>query len=585
MDEQRSSARMDIEIEEGPSVFLLHIVPAPGVSAKVLEKALLARAAAFAPAALPTLDPALFSHRILRDAGGGHAWQITFDGADVADGDAPAGNLREAIAAEVHASLAGLGEVASLGAYVDLLVPAPGPGFGRGVPGGPASFAEDDSPGWADYAAGSGAAEAGTEIDADVLADIDQNRGAVPVEPGLKPWGGGYMYAGAGDASHRAYLETYLTDRVAKASPGDRRKILAFKALLSREGSTTAINTYDNQVVTWGTGWGGLGWLGQVMGRAVADETLRETLGRSGVRYRGKNVYDVVDLDAKQVVTGMKPALQVVQRSLPLLYLLIGVARDPATRDAATDAQLRTFMEGSGNISGSDAIATQALFNLIAHLKHWAPGYVIGCLEWAVPQAGDGPSEDRDRRLAVLAGRYFFGKAHRTKWIPSWKQFQLYWQHMKADGLDCLSDPFIQAAAPPSDDPFASTPVAAAHPAAAPSAPVAHPAAAPAAPAAPVAPAESVLRNAPIAGQPDLEAAAAGKSAIRSGARGAGVKALQEALIALGIDVPGGADGAFGPGLEGAVKAFQAKHGLGADGVVGRGTLAALDASLGAKPA
>jgi peptidoglycan hydrolase-like protein with peptidoglycan-binding domain len=63
------------------------------------------------------------------------------------------------------------------------------------------------------------------------------------------------------------------------------------------------------------------------------------------------------------------------------------------------------------------------------------------------------------------------------------------------------------------------------------------------------------------------------------------VKALQEALIALGERVPGGADGAFGPGLEEAVKEFQAKHGLAADGVVGAGTLAALDAALGPRAA
>jgi peptidoglycan hydrolase-like protein with peptidoglycan-binding domain len=81
---------------------------------------------------------------------------------------------------------------------------------------------------------------------------------------------------------------------------------------------------------------------------------------------------------------------------------------------------------------------------------------------------------------------------------------------------------------------------------------------------------------------PEIEAVAAGKGVLRRGATGDGVKALQSALIALGTDVPGGADGAFGPGLEGAVKAFQAAHGLGADGVVGRGTLAALDAALGA---
>ncbi|WP_437850979.1 hypothetical protein [Sorangium sp. So ce363] len=317
------------------------------------------------------------------------------------------------------------------------------------------SFADDDRPAWQDHARDSGAAEAGSALTEDLVAEIAQRRAAVPVEPGLKPWGAGHVYTGSADKAHIAYLHGVLDARAAEASPSDQRKILAFRAFQAREGSTAAINTYDNQIVTWGTGWGGLGWLGKVMERATASDAVREALGAAGVRYRGGNVYDVVDLDAGTVVTGRKEALEIMRRSVPLLHLLIDLARNPATRDAVTEAQLCTFMEGSGNISGADAIATQALFNLIAHLKHWAPGYVTGCLEWAVPQAGEGPSAERDRRLAALVGRYFYGKARRYKWIPSFQQLQLYWKHMKDDGLDCLDDPFIKAAGPPADDPFA----------------------------------------------------------------------------------------------------------------------------------
>ncbi|MFS8071427.1 MAG: peptidoglycan-binding domain-containing protein, partial [Byssovorax sp.] len=507
------------------------------------------------------------SHRILRRPDGGYAWEIVFEGLDLPADDQA---LSETILEVVRSELAGLGAIASSSPYVDLSPPAPGPGFGRATVdrGGVVSFADDDLPGWEDHARDSGAAEAGCEIPEDRIAEIAANRAAIPVEPGLKPWGGGHMYPGGSDRSHIAYLNRHLEDRAARASPADRRKIHAFRAFQSREGSTAAINTYDNQIVTWGTGWGGLGWLGKVMERAVANDALRDAFGSAGVRYRGKNVYDVVDLEAKRVVTGGKDALEILRRSRPLLYLLIHVARDPSTRDAATEAQLRTFMDGSANISGSEAVATPALFNLIAHLKHWAPGYVMGCLEWALPQAGDGPSEERDRRLATLVGRYFYGKAHKFKWIPDWKQFQLYWKHMRDDGLDCLNDPFILASAPPAEDPFATLLTT-------------QPAAAAAQVRAPSAGSGSMLENAPLAGQPELESVASGRSALRRGAKGAGVKALQEALLALGIDVPGGADGAFGPTLEGAIKALQAKHGLGVDGMVGPATLRAIDASLG----
>jgi hypothetical protein len=543
------------------NVFLFDIAAARG-DAEEVERALLARASDFALGAFPTLDPALFAHRILRGEDASHAWEIGLDGIE----EAQRADLLTALLEQIQASLAGVAEVRSSASYEDVSLPAPSPDLGRATlgPDGAVSFADDDLPAWEDYARNSGAAEAGSALTDDLVAEITQSRGAAPAEPGLKAWGAGHMYAGGSDKAHIAYLQSYFEARAARASPSDRRKILAFRAFQAREGSTAAINTYDNQIVTWGTGWGGLGWLGKVMERATANDAVREVLGAAGVRYRGSNVYDVVDLDTGSVVTGGKEALEIIRRSVPLLHVLIDLARNPTTRDAVTEAQLRTFMQGSGNISGADAIATQALFNLIAHLKHWAPGYVTGCLEWAVPQAGEGPSADRDKRLAALVGRYFYGKARKFKWIPDWKQFQLYFHHMKTDGLDCLEDPFIKAAGPPAEDPFVAVP---------------------ATPEGAAPPKARSLGNAPLAGQPDLEAIASGRGALRKGMKGPGVKALQEALIALGAGVPGGADGAFGPGLERAVKELQAKRGLAVDGVVGAGTLAAIDAALAPRAA
>ncbi|WP_437994963.1 peptidoglycan-binding domain-containing protein [Sorangium sp. So ce185] len=540
------------------NVFLFELAATRG-DAEEVERDLLSRASAFALGAFPTLDPALFAHRILRGEGASYTWEIGLDEIE----EARRAELHAALLEQVQTSLVGVAELRSSAAYADLTLPAPrlDPAQSRGGGGGALSFADGDLPAWEDHARGSGAVEAGSALPEDLTAEIAQFRAAVPVEPGLKPWGAGHVYTGSADKAHLAYLHGYLDARAAKASPADRRKITAFQAFQAREGSTAAINTYDNQIVTWGTGWGGLGWLGKVMARATANDAVREALGAAGVRYRGSNVYDVVDLDSGMVVTGGKEALEILRRSVPLLHLLIDLARNPATRDAVTEAQLRTFMDGSGNICGADAIATQALFNLIAHLKHWAPGYVIGCLEWAVPQLGPGsPSEERDRRLAALVGRYFYGKARKHRWIPDFRQFRLYFRHMKDDGLDCLDEPFIHAAGPPADDPFA----------AATGAPAASP------------PKKPRLTRAPLAAQPDLESVASGRGALRRGARGPGVKALQEALLALGESAPGGADGAFGPGLEAAVKRFQAERGLAADGVVGAATLAALDAALAA---
>jgi murein DD-endopeptidase MepM/ murein hydrolase activator NlpD len=67
--------------------------------------------------------------------------------------------------------------------------------------------------------------------------------------------------------------------------------------------------------------------------------------------------------------------------------------------------------------------------------------------------------------------------------------------------------------------------------------------------------------------------------------RGARVVALQQALIRAGIPVPGGADGAFGSGTLGAVRAFQLAKGLPATGKVDQATANALGLSPQNAPA
>jgi len=69
---------------------------------------------------------------------------------------------------------------------------------------------------------------------------------------------------------------------------------------------------------------------------------------------------------------------------------------------------------------------------------------------------------------------------------------------------------------------------------------------------------------------------------LKIGSTGPDVVALQQALAKAGFD-PGGSDGAFGPGTESAVEAFQRSAGIAADGVVGPQTAASL--SLGEVPA
>jgi peptidoglycan hydrolase-like protein with peptidoglycan-binding domain len=74
---------------------------------------------------------------------------------------------------------------------------------------------------------------------------------------------------------------------------------------------------------------------------------------------------------------------------------------------------------------------------------------------------------------------------------------------------------------------------------------------------------------APAAKKPVAKAAKPAAKVIKIGAKGSGVKTIQELL---GIK----ADGEFGPGTESAVKKFQAKSGLKPNGIVDNATLKAL---------
>ncbi|MDG1393169.1 MAG: peptidoglycan-binding protein [Ilumatobacter sp.] len=63
---------------------------------------------------------------------------------------------------------------------------------------------------------------------------------------------------------------------------------------------------------------------------------------------------------------------------------------------------------------------------------------------------------------------------------------------------------------------------------------------------------------------------------LRQGAAGVEVKAVQNALLAAGVPVPGGADGKFGPATRSAVIDFQGREGIAQSGEVDEATAAAL---------
>jgi peptidoglycan hydrolase-like protein with peptidoglycan-binding domain len=84
-----------------------------------------------------------------------------------------------------------------------------------------------------------------------------------------------------------------------------------------------------------------------------------------------------------------------------------------------------------------------------------------------------------------------------------------------------------------------------------------------------------------LAADETLQQVAAGAATLAKGARGDGVRALQQALTTLGT--PMTADGSFGPKTGAAIAALQAAEGLPQTGVVDAATLAAIDERLSQK--
>jgi len=77
-------------------------------------------------------------------------------------------------------------------------------------------------------------------------------------------------------------------------------------------------------------------------------------------------------------------------------------------------------------------------------------------------------------------------------------------------------------------------------------------------------------------GDKDLAAVADGKKTLGLGSKGESVKKVQQSLIDMGYDIPGGASGTYDKDTKAAVTHFQREMGIGKDGSIGKETLGAL---------
>lgn len=291
-----------------------------------------------------------------------------------------------------------------------------------------------------------------SSVEAPVESGVTACRVALPSEPKLTRSGKGYIDTGH-DPVFIAWLKGYLAQKADAASGEAKRATLAFTALQDREGSTAAINTWDNQIFTWGTGFSGLGTLPMVMSRLVASSPAAvKRLADCGVKYLGAGNWSIDD-GAGHVVTGKAPAMEAIRASIPLQNLFIALAKEPATREAVVDAQLGVFLASSGSFPSSTTIATQALYTFVSHLKHWAPGWAGGAVTKAAAVVPGAASVERDKQLAPAIVQAFYAAAPANAYIvKQWTQLKGYVRDMAHDGLDVTGDPVLAAASPPSKD-------------------------------------------------------------------------------------------------------------------------------------
>ncbi|MFT3770164.1 MAG: hypothetical protein QM820_32445 [Minicystis sp.] len=244
--------------------------------------------------------------------------------------------------------------------------------------------------------------------------------------------------AGVRAEKHRKYLQA-----------------MAFRLLMGgREGPSTAINTYDTAIFTWGMGWAGTGKLGGVLAkiyemengnplkRDINDRHVQKLFYLCGFLW-DEGTYFVVDTANKVVAGGFTKvdrdaAYRVIHDTDELHYMWILAARDALTADVVLDAQRQYFFQTTGNVTDIDSIHTGALYTFVAHLQHWTAStrHVVKFAKdprSKPPLTATLPSIDGDKHIAVNAVREFYETRSPNHDRNDFGQVRKYWSQMLAD--------------------------------------------------------------------------------------------------------------------------------------------------------
>jgi hypothetical protein len=168
-----------------------------------------------------------------------------------------------------------------------------------------------------------------------------------------------------------------------------RAKKVAYKEL-GHEGTVDSINTYDDQILTWGKGFSAKsGSMNEVlMIMFESDPEARHELLRAGIDC-GRNSWKVVNTDTGMIETGDN-GLRLLQFDKKLLGVFVGLGRDPEHQQHALDAQWAVMEKHAAHVPEYAYGWPESSIALCAHLAHWSPAFGWG----SHPQAYSGVNGD-----------------------------------------------------------------------------------------------------------------------------------------------------------------------------------------------
>jgi peptidoglycan hydrolase-like protein with peptidoglycan-binding domain len=253
-----------------------------------------------------------------------------------------------------------------------------------------------------------------------VIAAIKKNREKFPMKT-FKAAGGKYAGEHHWDYSPPAAHATWAKDYFKKKAQAGGNTMVdrAFLVMLDKEGRPASIQTYDNQIVTWGVGLGGKGDGVHAFEHLEKDSRMKKALDDIGIAFESKS-YHVVDLVKKKVISSTKgkpgdddrhiPPLKAWREQKDLLSAVVGLSEAEDTREAIAESQYAVYITNSTKWPGQDKIHTLALYFMITHMAHWMPAmakYGFNVQKEFEALGASAPSVETDKKIAQRVANGF----------------------------------------------------------------------------------------------------------------------------------------------------------------------------------